>query len=174
MKEKYHISVRIMHWLSGTLILLMLAVGFCMKMEVFPSSYPIGQVYALHKAVGISILFLIVLRIICRISSIVPQYPKSFPYHLVLVSKVIHIGLYITSTMMAISGYVMSSSSGKAIEILSINIPLLINTNKNIANVAQQFHNICAYTLSVLISLHILAALKHKFIDKDNIFNRII
>lgn len=75
---------------------------------------------------------------------------------------------------MATSGYVMSSASGKAIEIFSFNVPLLIDSNKHIANAAQQAHNICAYMLSTLIIVHILAALKHKFIDKDNIFNRII
>ncbi|MGN7618976.1 MAG: cytochrome b [Ehrlichia sp.] len=174
MKKKYHISLRIMHWLSGIPIILMLGMGFCMKMKMFPDSYPIGQVYALHKAIGITLLFLLVLRVVCRFSSVIPQYPKSFPYHLVLASKATHVGLYITSITMATSGYVMSSASGKAIKVLSLNIPLLIDTNKNIANVAQQLHNICAYMLSVLIALHILAALKHKFIDKDNIFHRIM
>ena len=174
MKEKYHISLRIMHWVSSIPIILMLGMGFCMKMEIVPSNYPIGQVYALHKAIGITLLFLLILRLTCRFSSVIPQYPKSFPYHLALASKITHIGLYITSITMATSGYIMSSASGKAIKFLSFNIPLLIDTNKNIANIAQQCHNICAYTLSALIALHILAALKHKFIDKDNIFNRII
>ncbi|WDM85743.1 cytochrome b [Ehrlichia sp. JZT12] len=174
MKEKYHISLRIMHWISGIPIILMLCMGFCMKMELFPNNYPIGQVYALHKAIGIVLLFFFVLRLICRFSSVIPQHPKNFPQYLAVISKVIHIGLYVTSITMATSGYIMSSASGKAIKVLSFNIPLLIDTNKNIANIAQQWHNICAYTLAALIALHILAALKHKFIDKDNIFNRII
>ncbi|ABD45096.1 prokaryotic cytochrome b561 family protein [Ehrlichia chaffeensis str. Heartland] len=173
-KYQYHVSLRIMHWLTGIPIILMLIMGFCLKMEIFPSHYPIGQLYTIHKAIGMVLLFFLTLRIICRFNSITPSYPKSFSYFLTVVSKITHTSLYITAIGMATSGYVMSSASGRAIKIFSCNIPLLIDTNKHIANVAQQCHNICAYILSALIIVHILAALKHKFIDKDNVFNRII
>ncbi|RZB12598.1 cytochrome b [Ehrlichia minasensis] len=174
MMTKYHSSVRIMHWLTGIPIIFMVIMGFCLKMEVFPSNYPIGEIYTLHKAIGMILLSLLILRLVCRFSSTIPPYPNSFPHYLILVSKITHLGLYITSIAMAISGYVMSSASGKAIKIFSFDVPLLIENNKNIANIAQQCHNICAYILPILIIMHILAALKHKFIDKDNIFNRII
>ena len=171
---KYHSLVRIMHWLTGIPIILMVIMGFCLKMDVFPSNYPIGELYTLHKAIGIILLSLLILRLVCRFISIIPPYPNSFPHYLILVSKITHLGLYITSITMAMSGYIMSSASGRAIKIFSFDVPLLIENNKNIANIAQQCHNICAYMLSILIIMHILAALKHKFIDKDNIFNRII
>ena len=173
-KSQYHISLRIMHWLTGIPIILMLIMGFCLKMEVFPNDYPIGKFYSLHKSTGIMLLFLLILRLICRLNSTIPSYPKSFSCFSALISKITHASLYITVIGMATSGYVMSSASGKTIEIFSFNVPLLIDSNKYIANAAQQSHNICAYMLSILIIVHILAALKHKFIDKDNIFNRII
>ncbi|AHC38988.1 cytochrome b [Ehrlichia muris] len=173
-KSQYHISLRIMHWLTGIPIILMLIMGFCLKMEVFPDNFPIGKFYSLHKSTGIILLFLLILRLICRLNSNIPPYPKNFSHFLALISKITHTSLYITVIGMAISGYVMSSASGKAIDFFLFNVPLLIDSNTDIANAAQQSHNICAYMLSTLIIVHILAALKHKFIDKDNIFNRII
>ncbi|WP_065432383.1 cytochrome b [Ehrlichia ruminantium] len=173
MKEKYHYSLRIMHWLTGIPIILMLIIGFSMKL--LANTYPIlSNIYTVHKSIGITLLILLLLRLICRCLSVIPQYPKSFPNYLIIISKVTHASLYIASLTMTISGYIMSSASGKAIQILSLNVPLLIDINKNTAIIAKQCHNICAYMLSSIIILHILAALKHKFIDKDNIFNRIV
>ncbi|QGR02239.1 cytochrome b [Ehrlichia ruminantium] len=173
MKEKYHYSVRIMHWLTGIPIILMLILGFWMKS--LPNTYPVlKNIYILHKSIGIILLALLLLRVMFRTLSVIPPYYKGFPNYLAIISKITHVSLYILSITMATSGYVMSSASGRAIQIFSLNVPLLIDINENIAIIAKQCHNVCAYMLSVTIILHILAVLKHKFIDKDNIFNRII
>ncbi|MDU8909459.1 cytochrome b/b6 domain-containing protein, partial [Wolbachia endosymbiont of Drosophila bocqueti] len=53
-------------------------------------------------------------------------------------------------------------------------IPLLINQNKDLANTANELHSMLAYFMVLFIILHILGALKHTFIDKQNIFKRMI
>ncbi len=75
--------------------------------------------------------------------------------------------------LMPLSGYVMSSASGKKIKYF-FHIPLLINQNKDLANTANQLHSMLAYFMVLFIILHILGALKHTFIDKQNIFKRMI
>lgn len=67
----------------------------------------------------------------------------------------------------------MSSASSKEIKYF-FHIPLLINHNEDLASAANQLHSILAYFMILFIVLHILGALKHTFIDKQNIFKRMI
>jgi cytochrome b561 len=77
--------------------------------------------------------------------------------------------------IIAISGYIMSSASGKAIIWFNLfNVPLLVDKNIEIAKKAHTIHEILPYILIGLIVIHILATLKHIIFNKVNILKRIL
>ncbi|TVS92880.1 DUF4405 domain-containing protein, partial [Wolbachia pipientis] len=108
-----------------------------------------------------------------RVFTYVPPLSANFSRFVINASKTIHFGLYALMVLMPLSGYVMSSASSKEIKYF-FHIPLLVNENKELASVANQLHSILAYFMILFIALHIIGALKHTFIDKQNIFKRMI
>ncbi|WP_353276784.1 cytochrome b [Wolbachia endosymbiont (group B) of Villa cingulata] len=170
--NKYSLGLRIIHWLMSALIIGMLCSGLYMKSLPISSEIKFS-IYAIHKACGITVLGLIIVRIFFRVFTYVPPLPASFSRFVINASKTIHFGLYFLMVLMPLSGYVMSSASSKEIKYF-VHIPLLINENKELASVANQLHSMLAYLMIVFITLHILGALKHTFIDKQNIFKRMI
>ncbi|MGL9717954.1 MAG: cytochrome b [Wolbachia sp.] len=170
--EKYNLGLRIIHWLMAVFIIGMLCSGFYMKS--LPVSNEIKfSIYAIHKACGVTILGLVIIRIFFRVFTCVPLLPVNFSRFEVNASKTVHFCLYSLMILIPLSGYVMSSASGIKIKYF-FHIPLLISKNKELANAANGLHSILAYFIIFFITLHILAALEHTFIDKQNIFKRII
>lgn len=170
--DKYSLPLRVIHWLMAIFIIGMLCSGFYMKSLPVSSEIKFS-IYSIHKACGITVLLLVIIRIFLRIFTYAPPFSASFSMFIVTVSKAVHFGLYFLMVLMPLSGYVMSSASGIRIKYF-FHIPLLINKNIELASAANNLHSILAYFLLLLITLHILGALKHTLIDKQNIFKRII
>lgn len=170
--NKYSLGLRIIHWLMSVFIIGMLCSGLYMKSLPISSEIKFS-IYAIHKACGITVLGLIIVRIFFRVFTYVPPLPANFSRFVINASKTIHFGLYALMMLMPLSGYVMSSASSKEIKYF-FHIHLLINENKELASVANQLHSILAYFMILFIALHIIGALKHTFIDKQNIFKRMI
>ncbi|OAB82279.1 cytochrome B [Wolbachia endosymbiont of Laodelphax striatellus] len=170
--NKYSLGLRIIHWLMSALIIGMLCSGLYMKNLPISSEIKFS-IYAIHKACGITVLALIVVRIFFRVFTYVPPLPANFSRFVINASKTIHFCLYALMVLIPLSGYVMSSASSKEIKYF-FHIPLLINHNEDLASAANQLHSILAYFMVLFIILHIIGALKHTFIDKQNIFKRMI
>ncbi len=170
--NKYSLGLRIIHWLMSAFIIGMLCSGLYMKNLPISSEIKFS-IYAVHKACGITVLGLIIVRIFFRVFTYVPPLPANFSRFVINASKTIHFVLYALMVLMPLSGYVMSSASSKEIKYF-FHIPLLINHNADLASAANQLHSILAYFMILFIALHIIGALKHTFIDKQNIFKRMI
>lgn len=168
---KYSLSLRVMHWVMAVFILGMLCSGFYMT-NLSNNNEIKFSIYAIHKACGITILGLVIIRLLFRIFTHIPPYPVNFSRLAIYASKVVHFCLYFIMLLMPISGYVMSSASGRDIKYI-FHIPLLIKQNTYLANVANVMHSILAYFFILIITLHIFAVLKHIIIDRQNILKRI-
>ncbi|WP_339045909.1 cytochrome b [Candidatus Mesenet endosymbiont of Agriotes lineatus] len=172
--EKYHLILRVVHWLMAVIILTMLISGFYMKS--LPVDNPIKfSIYGIHKATGVSVFILVILRIILRLFLHVPPLPQNFSQVTVLITKTVHFALYVLMILIPSSGYIMSSASGRGIKyFFNFNVPLVIAENKMIAELSSQLHFISACLLIGFIALHLLGTIKHLIIDKQNILRRIV
>ena len=171
--QKYHYSLRILHWVVAILTFCMIGVGFYMTgYAVAPQKY---EMYATHKSLGMTIFFLLVLRFFLRKFLGIPDMPRQLSKFEKVASKIVHYFLYLLLLFAALSGYVMSSAGGRAMSWFYLfDVPLLIPLNKYVASFAHDLHSVLPYILLAIIALHILAALKHVLIDKVNIIKRII
>lgn len=169
---KYPLHMRITHWIMAVLILTLLGVG--MWMENLPDTYP-GKYdfYALHKSFGIIALLFVVFRLSIRLRSVVPALPKEITKFDSMLSAVTIGILYICMFAMPLSGYFMSAFGGHPVMLFNIPVPSLVSQNPELGKFFREMHGIGGWALIVLISLHLLGTLKHYFVEKVNLLQRI-
>ena len=163
-----------MHWIIAVMIAALLSVGFYMA-GMDPSDEKFA-LYSMHKSSGIIAFVLILIRICVRMFSEIPQLPSKISTFEVRIASFGVFVFYVIMLIMPISGYVMSMASGHPINLFNsgIMIPDLVGSNNRLASLALCVHEFGAFALISMIMLHILAALKHFFFDKINLFSRVI
>ncbi|ACT69860.1 cytochrome b561 family protein [Neorickettsia risticii str. Illinois] len=128
-------------------------------------------VYGKHKAIGMTVGILMLVRLAIRVCFGVPEAQFSRLENILL--RVVHSLLYVLTIGAVFSGYLMSCSAGKAVSWFGVfEFPLLFPRNPDIAKAAHDAHQVIIYLLACLVALHILATLKHLIVDKENIFKR--
>jgi len=164
--DKYHISLRIVHWLMAVMILGLIVLGWFMQGLDKDVSYR-NDLYGLHKSFGVTVLFLVVLRVALRISTVIPPLPETLPKFIRKVAHLVHHIIYLFIFAVPISGYMMSNMFGYGVSWFGISLPKLFSPNKEIGGLAHEAHAILPYMLLALVTLHVAGAIKHKFFEKD-------
>ena len=171
--EKYGAIAKCFHWVMALAILAMLVIGF--KMTDLPISPDKFRIYGIHKSIGALILITAFLRLFWRFINIVPELPADMPTWQKLGAHGSHVALYIVMFVMPLSGWLMSSAAGFPVSVFGwFLLPNLIAPDSGLRPIFGFAHEVLAFVIIGLVSLHILAALKHHFIDKDNILRRML
>lgn len=172
-ENSYGSIAKILHWFIGLFIIGLIAVGFIMSsMDPAPEKF---ELYGMHKAFGVIVLCLVAIRILWRITNATVQAAEGVPPILQLAAKAGHLLLYIFMLVMPISGVLMSRFSGYPISVFEIfTIPAASEKSPELAKLFHATHGYAAWGFVILISVHILAALYHHFIRKDNTLVRMI
>ena len=164
---------RILHWGMALMILGMLGVGLVMT-TMAPSPEQ-GKLYSLHKATGVTVLILAMLRLGWRLSSPIPLLPKSLPEWQKSASRSVVLLLYLLMILIPLSGAVLSLFSGHEISYFGLfTIPAFTSGPTPLASFGAQAHKFMAYGLIGVVSLHGGAALYHHFYLKDGVLRRMI
>lgn len=129
-----------------------------------------------HKSIGLSILLLVVLRIIWIIHSGRPPLPENVPLWERVFSRIVQYALYLFLILMPLSGWIMSVAANRTPKYFGFfNVPFPgIPTDKGLSKLMFEFHETIAWILIVLIALHVAGALKHHFIDKDDVLKKMM
>lgn len=174
--QKYSLPSRILHWLMAFLIISLLGLGIYMADFLSKEAANRMEIYNLHKSLGVIALALIIVRIVNRFINPAPKLPQTIKKQERIIAHIGHIALYILMLIVPLSGYLMSNSYGYPVKLFSINMPHLIQTNYDLGKIFSQTHELGAYALLFLVSLHILGALKHRFFDKpeNDVLKRMI
>ncbi len=153
-----------LHWGVVLLVLLMFLSGY---FGLFSMNT--------HKLMGLSILSLMVLRIIWRLCNPTPELPPHVTKLERILSHSVQGLLYLALVMMPLSGWIMASAKGYFPHLGHWLIPLPgISLNHNVGEFFENVHVTLAVIILVLIGLHFLGAIKHYFIDKDGILQRML
>ncbi len=170
---KYSLGTRIMHWITGIPLIMMLIGGF--YMTSLSSSSEKWEYYGIHKAIGVTLLVMVIIRLVITISSAGPATPSGMSATEILLSRWTHFLLRITMLLMPLSGYLMSCAGGNNV-VWFFDIPVfsLISINTGLAKCCHYIHVNCAYALSALIIIHVLATIKHILFNKFNILRRMV
>ena len=126
-----------------------------------------------HRSVGITILALALVRLAWRFLR-PPPAPVPMPAWQRTASQVAHWGLYALLFVVPLSGWLMSSADGVAVQWFGlVSMPDLLGANEGLEDLFEEIHEVCAKVLVVLAILHAAAGLKHGFVDKDASLRRI-
>lgn len=169
--QSYGSVSKFFHWLIFLLVTGMIIYGYCMS--YFPKSdQPL--VYNIHKLCGLLVLALMILRMIWALMNPKPKLPSKTPLWEIALERLMHFSLYLVLLAMPIAGWLLSSAAGKPPKLLGVSLGLPIAKSESLASIADKVHVTLAVVIIVMVALHVLAALKHHFVDKDNILKRML
>jgi cytochrome b561 len=133
----------------------------------------------IHKTIGVVILFLTVLRIGWRLTHKPPALPETMARPLRWIARTSHALFYALLVVMPVSGWWLSSAVPNprrhAFGFGIFDIPFLpVTQSWPAAGLARFIHTSLVWLMVGLAVLHIVAALKHHFVDKDDILKRML
>ena len=186
MTNRYTNTAKALHWAMAILLFGLLALGF--YMHDLPLSPQKLQFYSWHKWAGVTVFLLVIVRLAWRVTHQPPALPAglrqihadralpdSLPEDL---QKAVHAGhflLYALMIAIPLSGWLMSSAKGfQTVWFGILPIPDLIGKNKEAGDILQNVHVSLNFFFIVVIAGHVGAALKHHFIDRDDILTRML
>lgn len=159
-----------LHWLLALALLGMLVLGPTM------TSLPISplrlKLYNWHKWAGTCILALSLLRLAWRLSHRPPP-PPPMPAWQRLAMSFSHRLLYLLFVAVPLAGWAYSSATGFPVVPFGLwQLPDFVPADRALAEAIKPVHATLAYTLALVSAVHVAAALKHQFIDRDGLLAR--
>lgn len=171
MGQRYTKTAITLHWLMAIGFFALIALGF--YMQDLPLSPTKLKLYSWHKWAGVSLFILALIRLIWRQFNPAPALPVSMSSSAKLAASIGHYALYACMFAIPLSGWLMSSAMGfQTVWFGLIPLPDLIARDKALAQLLASAHFYLNVLFIICIAGHILAALKHHFIDKDNLLAR--
>lgn len=163
----------ILHWLIALLIALNFVAAWVADDMPKPEKM---QVMANHKAFGLTILALTAIRIVWRLIHKAPPLPTTLPAWEAALARVTHFLFYVLMLLIPLTGWGMASGSGKPVSWFGLfAVPALpVGGSKALGGAFSESHELLGYVMLVLFGLHVAAALKHQFLDRDDTMARML
>ena len=174
MKDQYSKISQLLHWLiAGLIIGQFILAKLAERAELNDAVVQQLGLLANHKSVGMTILLLAVLRLVWRLLNPPPKLPQSMPVWQLTASAWTHRLMYLLLFFIPLSGWLMSSATAYSVSWFNLlTFPDLIAPDKDLAGILRNAHEISTKLLFIVVVLHVLAAFKHHYIDKDEILLR--
>ncbi|PCJ32585.1 MAG: cytochrome b [Gammaproteobacteria bacterium] len=167
--DRYDRVQIILHWLIGFILITMIGLGLFMVELPKQSELPAGEesvrafYFLLHKSIGITVLFLIVIRILWRLTHKAPPMPASINKWQQRAAGAMHWILYGFMLALPFSGFAQSMFSKYSTKFWGYPLPRLMEADSAMRAIYTDLHQALAYVFIGLIAIHILAAVKHYF-----------
>ena len=170
---QYTSTAKVLHWLIALMIIGLFALGQYMSdLSMSPSKL---QLYSWHKWAGVTVFLLVLIRLGWRLLHTPPALPAQMSKPQRLASHIGHAVLYLLMLAIPISGWLMSSAKGyQTVWFGVVPLPDLIGKDKQIGEALVELHESLNGLLMLIVAIHALAALKHHFIDRDDVLIRML
>jgi cytochrome b561 len=172
-RTRYTAVAIALHWIIAAVIAMNFSLGLYMaQLEASPAKL---RLYSYHKTIGVTIFLLVVFRLVWRLTHRVPAPPPRMPRWQRTAASVSHILLYLLTLAVPLSGWLFSSASGfKVMYFTKFPLPDLVGRNKALAAQLHLAHESLNYLMLALVLLHIAAALRHHWVDRDDVLTRML
>jgi len=175
---RYGAVAKLFHWSVFLIFVNQYVTGSVMtrlgKGQTF-LGYSGGELYTWHKSVGVVVLAVVLLRIVWRKTTPLPDWAETLEDWERAVTKWIERVLYACMILMPVSGYVFTMAGGYRFKLFGVfELPVLIEKNAGLAAGGEWSHLIIGYMIVIALTLHIGLGLKHHLVNKDRFLNRML
>ncbi len=162
-----------LHWVAALLILFNLAFGlYLVDLPLSPQKL---KYFSYHKWIGVTVFVLSAARLLWRLGHPAPPMPIAMRGWEVRLAHISHVLLYVLFFASPLSGWLFSSAAGfQTVYLGAFPIPDLLSKNKEVADVLKIVHHWINYALAAVVALHAAAAMKHHFVDRDDVLVRML
>ena len=164
---------KLLHWLGAILILLLLGHGWWMT-HMTPRPDRLAN-YAWHSALGYDLLALIVLRLLWRWFNPVPELPADLKPWERMAARAGHISLYVLMFIVSLTGWLVATTFRVPMtkDVFGIDIPPIVTTvDRPVRQLIEGSHMVLAYLLAALVVVHIVGALRHHLLKRNDVLRR--
>jgi len=175
---RYTKTAVLLHWLIALLIVGAFTLGVTMtNIHGFTPSIirTKAEYFAIHKWIGCTVFGLVCLRLLWRLFHPAPAYPQTMSRFQQHAASGLHWLMYFLIFAVPLSGYFYTLAAGFPVVYLDlVQLPVLIDPNPEWKPILKEIHYVLNMTLLCTFILHVAAALKHHFIDRDDILKRML
>lgn len=172
-RDEWGAVAKTLHWLMAVLILSMFVLGWVAV--IYPLSPTKLELFIWHKSTGLTLLGLVVVRLLWRMVNITPEPPADESVLEQRLARAGHAVLYILMVLMPVSGYVVNSTANFPFRYFGgVRVPNLIPADKAWQDAAETVHLTVFSIFFLVVVIHIVAAIRHHTIKKNNILSRML
>jgi cytochrome b561 len=160
----------VLHWTLAALITALAALGwFMMAIEDDPGS---RWYFDQHKSFGLVLALLVAVRIVWRAGPGTKPPPAGLPGWQDKLAKAVQGLLYLLMVLMPLSGYLGAAYSKSGVAWFGLATPRWAVPDHDRAEWFFDMHSVLIWVLAAAVVLHVLGALKHRLIDRDDVMQR--
>ena len=172
--QKYSLTTRIIHWISALVIFFMFISGWYMvELDYYSSWY--NRLPELHYAIGLVLMliwFVKIIRLLTGYHKKLAPPEKTFER---ILSKFTQSLFYVFVFLLVFTGYLMMTAEGQPKILFGLlHLPALTQFSGDVVDTMGWIHEYSAYVFMVFVALHVIGAVKHHFIDRDDTLKRMI
>jgi cytochrome b561 len=170
---RYGAVAQLAHWLTALLLVGGFTLGFYMvDLKLSPTKL---KLFSYHKWVGVTIFAVVSLRLAWRLWKPPPALPATMAGWERRSAEVTHRMLYLLVLAVPLSGWLMSSAKGfQTVYFAVLPIPDLVDKNAALGAALERVHWALNKLLLATVTVHVAAALKHHFVDHDDVLLRML
>ena len=170
--DRYTAVSKTLHWVIALLAFTQLAMG---KLFELDPDEP-GNLFYWHTAFGLLVFGLMVVRLGWRVTHTVPGLPRNTPGWQQIAARATHIAFYVLLIALPGTGWLLSSVEGDAVTFFGwFTVPALpVPGGKATEDFLEETHELLGNVLLFLAGIHVLAGLKHHYIDRDDVLRRMM
>jgi cytochrome b561 len=167
----YSATARIFHWTTAAIVLTLLPAGLIMNN--LPEGPFADFVYNLHRSLGATLIPLVALRIVWRLTHTPPPLPEDIPAIQRLAASLNHLALYMILAVQPILGWIATSAYRAPVIVFGMfELPPIWPENRVFSERLFVVHKFIGFAIGALIIAHVGAALYHHFVRRDDILKR--
>jgi len=160
-----------LHWLVAAGLCALVYLGLQQAgLERGPEK---SDIRFIHGSIAVAVFFLMTLRIVWRLLNETPAHPAGTPAWQRLAADVVHWGLYAAVFVQLISGGMTVATGGRALPFFGLfSIPLPVAEDSDSHHFWEEIHEFAWRIVALLVVVHIVAAIYHHFVAKNDVLRR--
>lgn len=169
---RFNRVARLIHWGMAAMLTAMVGLGFyATHLNFFDPWY--HRALSWHRSLGVLVFAVHLIRLVWRLSHQPPSLPESLPKWERHAALFTHWTLYLFIFLLPLTGYVTSTADGRGVSVFGWwELPALLPPAAGRETWMGTIHLLVSVGFCLFVLLHIAAALKHHFINRDGILRR--